>query len=161
VSRRRQRRVRIEGLTSCNNKLLRFSVCTVIASGLTHRQHSSEQYKLQRFNTRADPITISARDDHQDRIPMGPKDAVALLAEIPAISACRKDLLELYGHLKILLDRSPRQVAFHPQVCRYLVLLINLGSFPFVWHSESLFLPSLGSRSRPYGGCPAQHVFSL
>jgi len=35
VSRRRQHQIRTEGLTSCNNKLLRFSVCTVNASGFT------------------------------------------------------------------------------------------------------------------------------
>ncbi|KAI9457371.1 hypothetical protein HD554DRAFT_2142956, partial [Boletus coccyginus] len=62
-----------------------------------------------------------------------PKDTVvALLAKIPAVSARREDLRELYGRLKILLHRSPRASMLFTSC-----FLINLGSLPFVWHSLS------------------------
>ena len=72
-----------------------------------------------------------------------------LLAKIPAIPTRRGDPAELYGRLKTLLDRSPRaRLLFILKYAAYIVLLINFGSLPFVWASESLvFLPFVG-RSR-------------
>jgi len=72
--------------------------------------------------------------------PYIPHDTVALLAKIPAMSVRREDLRELYGRLKILLDRSPRaRLLSILKYAAYLVLLINFGSLPLVWHGESLF----------------------
>ena len=83
--------------------------------------------------------------------PYIPKDAVALLAKIPAIPAPRGDLTELYRRLKALLNRSPRaKLLSILKYTAYIVLLVNFGSLPFVWHSEShyrLFIPLLGCRS--------------
>ena len=70
------------------------------------------------------------------------KDTTALLAKIPAIPARRGDPAELYGRLKTLLDRSPRaRLLSILKYAAYIVLLINFGSLPFVWHSESLCSP--------------------
>ncbi|KAF8121142.1 hypothetical protein EV363DRAFT_1366696, partial [Boletus edulis] len=69
--------------------------------------------------------------------PYIPKDAVALLAKIPAIPARpgRKNLAELYGCLKILLDRSPRpRLLSILKYAAYIVVFANAGSLPFAWH---------------------------
>ena len=88
-------------------------------------------------------------------------DTTALLAKIPAISARRGDLATLYGRLKTLLDRSPRARLLSTfKYAAYIVLLINFGSLPFVWHSESLFFFLLsGFGPGAYGEQLAQHVF--
>jgi hypothetical protein len=76
--------------------------------------------------------------------PYIPKDAVALLAKIPAIPARGpENLTELYRRLKTLLDRSPRvRMLSILKYVAYIVLLVNFGSLPFVWHSESFSLCS-------------------
>ncbi|KAG6377990.1 hypothetical protein JVT61DRAFT_14787 [Boletus reticuloceps] len=73
--------------------------------------------------------------------PYIPKDAIALLAKIPAIPARpgRQNLAELYRRLEILLDRSPRpRLLSILKYAAYIVVFANAGSLPFVWHRESL-----------------------
>jgi hypothetical protein len=72
------------------------------------------------------------------------KDITTLLAKIPAIPARREDPAELYQRLKTLLDRSPRaRLLSILKYTAYIVVLINFGSLPFVWHSQSLLSGSV------------------
>lgn len=97
--------------------------------------------------------------------PYIPKDTVALLAKIPAIPAQRADLTELYRRFKTLLDRSPRtKLLSILKYAAFVVLLINFGSLPFVWHSESSLTAVFPLRSstgpcRPYREYLAQQMF--
>ena len=61
---------------------------------------------------------------------------------LPAFSP--RDLSELYARLRALLNRAPhKKLLSILKYAAYIVLLLNVGSLPFVWHSESLlFFPS-------------------
>lgn len=108
-------------------------------------------------------VNIPARHSPQARMPMSPhahKDTLTLLARIPAIPVRRGDLTELYARLKSLLDRSPRiKLLSILKYAAYIVLLVNLGSLPFVWHSESHRIPFFLLFLRESEMCGSTRVF--